>query len=126
MVAFSIPTKKPAAVCIPEYRPGSAERAIRDARHALIVIGSGAWRNTTKTGYNAEDGLEFGNTPKNIHIDEVQTPEAKYLQYILNVHEAAQDCSYWPLNADAMWDSMQPDKETQFVSNGEYVPTKKQ
>ena len=84
------------------------------------------WRNTTKTGYDPEwlEGITVDGKP--VQIDEVQTPEAKWLQYVLNVREAAQDCSYWPLNADAMWNSMQPEKETQFISNGELIPAKKQ
>jgi len=91
---------------------------------ALVVVGSGAYRNTSMqaTHYDREHGTTWGNplVPADTYIDEMQIPDARFLQYIFKVQDAAQDCFYWPLDSENMWKSMRGEG-TQFLKNGEYV-----
>jgi len=64
---------------------------------ATIVMGSGAWRNTTISGCTV--GADQG-------IREVQAPEARYMQYVFSVNGSASECWHYDLDASNLWGSM--------------------
>ena len=50
----------------------------------------------------------------------IQTPEARFLQYVINVKDAANDCSLFPMDYDNLWNSL-TNEEAKFYENGKYV-----
>merc|ERR1712176_934426 len=83
---------------------------------ALVIVGSGGWRNTATSGYAGEDSI----IPAGTHIDEKQEPDAKWLQYIVHPKTQAADCYRYKLDADDMWNSMNG-TEIHTVQDGEYI-----
>jgi len=83
---------------------------------ALIVVGSGGWRDTTGKTTGKESGCD--NT---VHgLSDLQVPPAKFLQYVFDVQTAAKHCFYYGLDSNDLWNSLAGNK-TQFLMNGEYV-----
>lgn len=78
---------------------------------ALLVVGSGGWRNTNGT----ESGCSYYDA-----ISEIQSPPANFLQYVFDVRTAAKDCFYYELDFSNLSNSMER-KGTQFLMNGTYV-----
>lgn len=66
---------------------------------AVMVVGSGAWRNTIGTGCDTETVEEWG-------IKEVQVPRPKYLQYVFD-HKIASACWSYDLDKTDLWKSLQ-------------------
>lgn len=77
---------------------------------AVMVAGSGAWRDTSLGDCNlkAADGIK-----------EIQTPDPKYLQYVFDLKNAAAECSYYSMNSADILKSMEGEAEQFWLDRSE-------